>query len=124
MAKQEKLARKTNPALVTLVRELRKKSWDEDAPIWRDIASRLEGSLRNWAQVNVSKIDMYLAEGESAVVAGKVLAAGEITKKATVAAWAFSEVAREKINAAGGRCISIDELANENPKGTNVRIMG
>jgi len=58
------------------------------------------------------------------IVPGKVLGSGVITKRVSVAAWKFSKSAREKIEKAGGRVMSIRELMSENPKGTNVRIMG
>lgn len=40
----------------------------------------------------------------------KILAEGEITKAVTVQANAFSKKAKEKIEAVGGKCISIGEL--------------
>jgi large subunit ribosomal protein L18e len=52
-----------------------------------------------------------------------VLSEGELTKKLTIAAWRFSAKAKQKIEKAGGRVISIEELIKENPKGSNVRIM-
>src|SRR3989338_2987993 len=115
---------KTNPALVALIQDLKKRSWSVDAPIWRDIALRLEGPNRNWAQVNVSKLDRILNEGETAIVPGKLLATGTLTKKINVAAFGFSEEARAKVTKAGGKCFSIVELAQANPKGTGVKILG
>jgi len=48
---------------------------------------------------------------------------GDLDKKLTVAAYSFSEKAKEKINK-NGRAISIVELLKENPKGSKVRIVG
>jgi len=56
-------------------------------------------------------------------VPGKVLGTGELNKKITVAAYTFSEQAVQKINAKG-KCLSIKELVEKNPKGNKVRIMG
>ncbi|MGQ0534943.1 MAG: 50S ribosomal protein L18e [Methanobacteriota archaeon] len=114
---------KSNPALLALIQGLKKASAEKEAPIWRDIARRLEGPARNWAEVNVSKIDRVAAAGDTAIVPGKVLAAGTLTKKVDVAAFRFSADARAKVTAAGGKCMSIDELARTNPSGTNVRIV-
>jgi len=119
-----KKLRKTNPMLVELIINLKKNAYENDAPIWRDIAERLEKPLRNWPVVNISKIDRYIKDDEIALVPGKVLSAGNMSKKVTVAAWSFSEKAREKIHKAGGKCISIEELVKTNPKGKNVRILG
>lgn len=119
-----KKIRKTNPLLINLIQELKRKSHENNAPIWNDIAERLERSSKNWTEVNIGKIERYIKEKEIALIPGKVLSSGELTKKITVAAWSFSQKAREKIEKAGGRCVSITELVKENPKGENVRIIG
>ena len=116
--------RKTNPNLVKLIDDLLKASAENKAKVWKDLAERLAKPLRNYAEVNVGKIDRYVKENEIAVVPGKVLGSGEITKPITVAAWRFSESARRKIESAGGRTLSIWDLLKENPSGKNVRIMG
>ncbi|MCG7841163.1 MAG: hypothetical protein MIO87_04530 [Methanomassiliicoccales archaeon] len=41
----------------------------------------------------------------------------------TVAAYGFSESAKNKIEAAGGRNLTIIDLAKEMPQGTGVKIM-
>ena len=92
-------------------------------PIWRDIALRLEKPKRNWAEANLSKLERYAQDGETIVVPGKVLAAGNISKKITVAAYDFSDAAAKAIVAAGGKTLTLEELAESNPKGTGVRIM-
>jgi large subunit ribosomal protein L18e len=40
-----------------------------------------------------------------------------------VAAFAFSDEARQKIVQAKGKCLTISELVENIPKGSNVRIM-
>jgi large subunit ribosomal protein L18e len=57
-------------------------------------------------------------------VPGKVLGAGEISHPVTVAAFAFSEKAKEKIKARRGKCLSFSDLIKKNPKGAKVRIIG
>jgi len=116
--------KKTNPNLVGLIQRLKEASRTNEAPVWRDIALRLEGPARNWAEVNIGKLDRYASENEIVVVPGKLLGSGEIAKKVTVAAYRFSGQAREKIEKAGGRNMSIDELVAKNPTGSKVRIMG
>jgi large subunit ribosomal protein L18e len=114
---------KTDPNLVALIDGLKAKERESGAVIWRDIAKRLEKPRRNWAETNLSKLDRYANDGETVLVPGKVLAAGSITKKLTVAAYSFSEKAETEIAAAGGKTISIADLAIMNPKGSGVRIM-
>ena len=116
--------KKSNPELVLLIKDLKIHAKKHNTPIWRDIAERLERPLRVWPEVNVSRIERYAEDGETIIVPGKVLGSGVLTKKVSVAAWRFSKSAREKIEKAGGRALSIRELMMENPKGSNVRIMG
>jgi len=115
---------KTNPHLRQVVRELREVSREAGVAIWRDVADRLERSRRNWSEVNLSRLSRYGSKGEQIVVPGVVLATGEISTPLTVAAFRASSAARRKIEAAGGRAISLLELAVQNPKGSGVRIMG
>ncbi len=88
------------------------------------MADRLSRSRRRRIAVNVSRLNRYTKEGETAVVPGKVLGAGKIDHPLHVAAFAFSEQARLKILKAKGKCLSILELVERNPKGTNVKIIG
>ena len=114
---------KTNPQLLATIDNLKAKTRETEAAIWRDIALRLEKPKSNWAEAKLSKLERYAKDGETIVVPGKVLAAGSISKKITVAAYSFSEAAAKEIVAAGGKTLSFEELADANPKGPGVRIM-
>jgi large subunit ribosomal protein L18e len=116
--------KKTNQELVTLILDLKKKSREQDSPIWRDVAMRLEAPLSRRAEVNLSKIERIAIPNQTILVPGKLLGAGEITKKVTIATYATSKSAVEKVKKAGGRVITLRELMDENPKGTNVVIVG
>lgn len=124
MAPQSNVATKTNPGLVSLIHELKKHAQQHDAPIWKDVAQRLAGPTRGRVVVNLSTLERNLAAKEAAIIPGKLLSAGSLTKPLTIAAFAFSEGARAKVKAAGGTCVTIPELAKQNPKGTKVRIIG
>jgi len=115
--------RKSNPNLIRLIDKLLLASAKNKVRIWKDIAERLSKSSKFKAEVNVGKIERYVNENEIALIPGKVLGSGDISKPITVAALNFSETAREKITKAGGRCISIEELIEINPEGSNVRIL-
>lgn len=124
MSKIRKLQkRKSNPNLVTLIDVLLDESAKNNAAIWKDVAERLAKPKKLYAEVNLSKIEKYAGEGEYVLVPGKVLGSGNITKPVRVAALGFSEKAQRKILEAGGRCMKIEELIRENPKGSGVRIM-
>ncbi len=115
---------KTNPQLQRVVHELREVSRQSGAPIWRDVADRLERSRKNWSEVNLSRLSRYATKGEQIVVPGVVLATGELSTPMTVAAFRSSGAARKKIEAAGGKSVSLLELAGQNPKGSGIRIIG
>jgi large subunit ribosomal protein L18e len=115
---------KTNPILIKLIQDLKKQSSEKDVGIWKDIALRLEKSSKNWPVVNLDRISKYINDKETALIPGKVLSSGNLTKKVTIAAWSFSEKSYEKIKKAGGKAISIDKLIKDNPKGENIRILG
>ncbi|MGB9714139.1 MAG: 50S ribosomal protein L18e [Candidatus Bathyarchaeales archaeon] len=119
-----KETKKTNPELIGLIRFLKKQSRENKANIWRDIAEELSKPRRKSIAVNLSRLNRHTQKNETIVVPGKVLGAGKIDHAITVAAFAFSETAKEKIKAAKGRCLSLLELAKKNPKGSNVKIIG
>ncbi len=119
-----KRIRKTNPGLLALIQDLKKMSWKNNAPIWRDIAVRLEMPSKSWAEVNISRIAFYVKKGETIVVPGKVLGAGDIDFSVTVGAFQFSKQARDKIEKAGGKTMDIPTLAEKKPKGKGLRIIG
>lgn len=118
------IEKKTNPNLVRLVKDLKEQARKENAPIWRDVAERLEKSSKNWAEVNLSTIQRYTAEGDMVLVPGKVLGSGYLDKKVTVGAFRASESARNTIKESGGKYLTIREMAAANPKGSGIRIMG
>jgi len=124
--------RKTNPQLNKLIGDLKRIARENSAPLWKDIAKRLEKPRRNYAAVNLSKINRYSAPNDTILVPGKVLSSGTIEKPVTVAALGFSKKAFEKIckceegaekEAGKGKCISIEELVKNNPKGSGVKII-
>jgi large subunit ribosomal protein L18e len=114
---------KVNPSLLELLGALREAHHKNDAPIWKEVAERLENSRKNWAFMNVGKISKVLKDGEIALVPGKVLGDGDITRKFDVAAFQFSQSALDKIKTAGGKALTIKDLMTKNPKGSKVRLL-
>ncbi len=113
----------TNPRLIRMINRLEKASRVNNAPIWRAVAEKLRRPTRARIEVNLWKIEKY-AEGETAIIVpGKVLGEGEITKPVIVAAASFSSAAKKKIEEAGGKAYLLDEYMEENPKGSNTRIV-
>jgi large subunit ribosomal protein L18e len=114
----------TNPELIGLIQELKKKSRERQAEVWRYLAERLATSKRSRIVVNVSRLNRHTKEGDIVAVPGKVLGAGKATHPITVAAFTFSDRAQSKILLANGNCLSIRDLMKKNPEGANVKVMG
>lgn len=113
----------TNTQTRKLIAELRKLAAKQKVKLWKVVAGELSRPTRNRREVSVGNIDRHSKANETVIIPGKVLANGELTHKATVAAFSFSKQAKEKINASG-KAISIQELMNTNPKASKVRILG
>jgi large subunit ribosomal protein L18e len=114
----------TNTQLAELISDLKKAGSQNESDLWKRIAYDLEKPTRQRRIVNLSKISRYCSEDEVIVVPGKVLGSGELNKKLTIAAYQFSDQAKEKIKEAKGTSIGIAELIKKNPKGKKVRIIG
>jgi large subunit ribosomal protein L18e len=114
----------TNEHLRQLITDLRRHSSQQKTKLWKRIADDLEKSTRQRRVVNISRINRNTKENETIIVPGKVLGAGEVHHSVIVAAFSFSESAKERIQEAKGKCLTITELIKTNPKGKNVRIIG
>ena len=113
----------TNPELIQLIHSLRKKSNETKTAIWQIIAEKIESTHKR-TSVNLSRISRYTRAGETVIVPGKVLGAGKLNHQVKVAALQFSKQAEKKIVEAKGKCMTINELVDKNPKGSNVKIIG
>ena len=120
----KRINRKSNSTLVKTILELKEASRKNEAPLWKSIANRLEGSSRNWPSVNVSKLEYNVNKNGKAIVPGKLMGTGIVTKKMTIAAYSFTDSAKEKIQSAGGKCLTYNEMIKATPKGTDVMVIG
>ena len=114
----------TNPILANLIQDLKKKSLEQKANIWKRIALDLEKPTRKRRVVNISRINRHTKENEIIIVPGKVLGSGSLNHKIIISALQFSEGARNKLVEAGSKIVPLPELSNEDPKGKKIRIMG
>ncbi len=113
----------TTLELQKLIIELETLSKKQKVKIWKRVAQDLSKPTRIRREVNLYKINKNTRQGETALIPGKVLSLGNIDKRLTIAAYKFSNEAKEKINKIG-KAITIKELIKENPKGENIRIIG
>ena len=79
-----------------LIRDLKKQSRESQTELWHSLAERLTSSNRSRVAVNLSRLNRFTKEGETVVVPGKVLGAGQADHALTVAAFSFSDVAKSK----------------------------
>jgi large subunit ribosomal protein L18e len=113
----------TNPIIKTLIEDIRNRGYRENIPFLIKLADELEKPRRRRAEVDLSKLNRVCKENETVVIPGKVLSSGILKKPLKVAASSFSMSSIEKIQKAGGKVLTIEELVKDNPKGTNVRIV-
>jgi len=113
----------TNPELIKLIRSLKKQSREKDAKIWLDVADNLARSRRQRIAVNLSRISRQTQRSDTVIVPGKILATGSLNHSLTIAAFDLSEPAKAKLKAAKAKFLSIPELMEKNPAGSNVKII-
>ena len=109
----------TNKHLARLIALLEKASRKNKAPIWKRAAELLSRPTRQRVEVNLVKLSKFTG---TVVVPGKVLSNGD-GAKLTVAAFAFSQPARDKLVKAGGKVVSIEQLLESDPSGKNVKVV-
>lgn len=111
------MVKKRNPFLVKTI--LNAKKQDK----WIKIASLLSYPRRKRVSWNLDEIDKNCEDGETAVVPGKVLSQGEISKKITIVALGFSEKTKEKLLKSKTPFLDIIEEIKKNPEAKNARIL-
>jgi large subunit ribosomal protein L18e len=113
----------TNPELASTINYLKQKGRQSQTPLWTVVARYLSKSRRSRIVLNLGQVSRHVKDGAVLVVPGKVLSSGEPAQKLTIAAFKFSPVALTKVEKAGGRCIPIQTLVEENPSGKGVRLL-
>jgi len=114
---EKKLKRKTNPELVETIIKAKKNSK------WLEVSHLISGPARKQISLNLDEIDRQVGDGEVAVVAGKVLGVGEVTKKFKLVALSFSQSAVEKLKKAGVEIKTIGEEIKSNPDAKGVKVL-
>jgi len=112
----------TNPELRATIAALRSAS-RKGAPLWGALAEELERPKRSRVSVNLSVIDRHTSEGDVVAVPGKILGSGSLSHPVTVAAFSFSDTAREKIARAEGRALTLGKLLEEGVKPSEIKIL-
>ncbi|MHA1682263.1 MAG: 50S ribosomal protein L18e [Promethearchaeota archaeon] len=91
--------------------------------VWKEVASYLKKARRKRVEANLGRLERITSNGETIVVPGKVLGTGMFSKNITIAALAWSESAKQKVESAGSKIITIEEVLESNPSGSNVKLI-
>ncbi|CAO1614956.1 unnamed protein product [Parajaminaea phylloscopi] len=132
---QRKAPKSEDPYLLLLVKLYRFLARRTDSSFNKVVLRRLFMSKTNRPPVSVSRL-VYLSRHSGGVAKGSeapktVVVVGTITDdnrllelpKLSVAALRFTDTARERILAAGGECLTLDQLALRSPKGSNTILL-
>ena len=114
-----------NKLLIKLYKFLSRRT---DSHFCSTVLKRLHMSKVNQPPVGLHRLSKYMSqkEGKTAVIVGKVtddVRMLECPQNMSVCALAFTETARKRITAAGGECITLDQLALRAPKGANTILL-
>jgi len=92
--------------------------------VWREVSKRLNKPRKYKVEVNLFRINKKTNAGDVIVVPGKVLGMGDLDHKVTIASYHTSESTRNKVenSKTGSQLITIEDLLEQNPKGSNVRL--
>jgi large subunit ribosomal protein L18e len=118
-----KQSQTTNPQLIQLITLLKKESREKQVGIWLDVAEYIAKPRSQRIAVNLSSISRNTKRGDVIVVPGKILGTGTMDHAITVAAFSASEKALAKLAAAKAKYLTINELMEKNPTGSNVKII-
>jgi len=111
--------KKQNPELRASILFLKK----QKNVFWHNVAKLLSRPKRKSISVNLDKINKIAKESSTILVAGKILARGDLTKKLNIAAFRTSEEARNKIKASGSSYFKIEELVKKNPDAKDIKLI-
>ncbi|HDZ17720.1 MAG TPA: 50S ribosomal protein L18e [archaeon] len=101
-----------------LIRDL----WKTKINIWKKISKKLSGPRQNRIKANLYRINKKTKENDIIVVPGKVLGIGELDHHITIACLEYSKSAKKLIESSGSKIISIEDLLEQNPKGSGIKV--
>jgi large subunit ribosomal protein L18e len=104
------------------IRKLIRDLWKTKIKIWKTVSKKLSGPRRNRIKANLYRINKKTNKDDIIVIPGKVLGVGELDHTLTIACLESSKAAKKKIESSGCKLISIEELLEQNPKGSKVKI--
>ena len=106
-------------------RKLARILWKTKKRIWKDVSKRISKPKKNKVEINLYKINNKTKNGNVIVVPGKILGMGSLDHTVIIACLNASKSARQSIenSSTESKIISIGELLEKNPSGSNVKII-
>ena len=122
-----KVVKTENPYNKLLIKLYKFLSRRTDSKFCATVVKRLHMSKMNQPPIGLNRLAKYMInkDGKIAVIVGKVTDDVRMMEcpKMSVYALAFTENARKRIVAAGGECLTFDQLALKAPKGANTVLL-
>ena len=113
-----------NRLLIKLYKFLSRRT---DSRFCATVLKRLHMSKVNQPPIGLARLSKYMTnkDGKTAVIVAKVTDDVRLMEcpKMSVCALGFTENARKRIIAAGGECLTFDQLALKSPKGSNTVLL-
>ncbi|NVM35207.1 MAG: 50S ribosomal protein L18e [Candidatus Lokiarchaeota archaeon] len=104
------------------IRKLIRNLWKTKINIWKKVSKKLSGPRRNRVKANLYRINKKTSKDEVIIIPGKVLGMGELDHTLTIACLEYSKSAKKKIESSGSKLMTIEELIEQNPKGSGVKV--
>ncbi|MFW9827790.1 MAG: 50S ribosomal protein L18e [Candidatus Thorarchaeota archaeon] len=104
------------------VRKLIRDLWKTKIKIWKKVSKKLSGPRRNNIIANLYRINKKTKKNQIIVIPGKILGMGELDHPLTIACLEYSKSAKKKIESSGSKLLTIEQLLEQNPKGSGVKV--
>lgn len=115
----KKALKKSNQELIKLITDLKILAIKNKSKFWKRIALEISRPKRSQRKVNLFQLNRVTKPNENIIIPGIVLGTGTLNHNLTITALKFSESASEKVK----NKLTISELMQKNPKGSNTRII-
>ncbi|MFX0002616.1 MAG: 50S ribosomal protein L18e [Candidatus Hodarchaeota archaeon] len=105
------------------VRKLIRDLWKTQIKIWKIVSKKLSGPRRNRVKANLYHINKNTKKNDTVIIPGKILGMGELDHTITIACLDYSKTAKRKVESSGSKLLSIEDLLEQNPNGSGVKIL-
>lgn len=97
--------------------------WKTKRNIWRRVSEILGKPARIQPEINLYRLNKITKDGDIVVIPGKILGSGNLEHKITIGSLKISGLAKEKLAKAQCNVLTIGQLLEKYPTGSNVRII-